>query len=155
MPRFSFHGFALAMLIVIAGAIPAAAENSIIVDKAWSRATPKGAQVAVGYFTIVNHGDEPDRLVSVSAPFAARAEIHEMSMTNGMMQMRPVPDGVAVPAKGAVVFAPEGYHIMFMQFKDALKAGDTFPATLTFAHAGSVDVTFHVESMGAMAPAAE
>ena len=109
----------------------------------------------MGYLTIVNHGDSPDRLVSVSAPFAAHAEIHEMSMTNGMMKMRPVPNGVTVPAKGTVVLAPDGYHVMFMEFKDALKAGDAFPATLTFEHAGDVNVTFHVESMGAMGPSAK
>ena len=37
----------------------------------WSRATPAGAKVGGGYLSIENTGTAADRLVSVSAPFAA------------------------------------------------------------------------------------
>src|SRR5215468_1058310 len=97
-----FLALAIAMLFLLSGA--AAAEDvkagSISVKDAWSRATPEGADVGVGYLTIINDGDRPDRLVAAEADFAGQAEIHQMTMANGVMQMRPVEDGVTIPAKG-------------------------------------------------------
>lgn len=152
MFRFSFHGIAVAMLILVSGATPAAAENSISVDKAWSRATAPGVDIGVGYLTITNDGDTPDRLVSVSTPVAERAEIHQTQMVDGKMQMRPVPDGIPIPPKGTVTLEPAGYHLMLMGLKAPLQKGSTFGADLTFEHAGTVEVTFHVEGVGASAP---
>ena len=146
-----FLALAIAMLFLLSGA--AAAEDvkagPISVKDAWSRATPEGTDVGVGYLTITNDGDAPDRLVSAEAAFAGQAEIHQMAMNNGVMHMRPVPEGVTVPSKGKLVFAPDSYHLMFMGLKGPLKEGDTVAGSLTFKHAGKVEVTFHVESMGA------
>jgi copper(I)-binding protein len=155
MLRLSFHRFALLSFILIAAAIPAAAENAITVAKAWSRATPTGAEVAAGYLTIVNHGDSPDRLVSVKTSVAGNTGIHQMKMAAGKMEMRPVPDGIEIPAKGTVVLEPMGYHLMLMGLKAPLQKGDTFTGSLVFEHAGAIDVTFRVEGMGAMEPNAE
>lgn len=152
MFRFSFHGIAVAMLILVSGATPAAAKNSISVDKAWSRATAPGVDIGVGYLTITNDGDTPDRLVSVSTPVAERAEIHQTQMVDGKMQMRPVPDGIPIPPKGTVTLEPAGYHLMLMGLKAPLEKGSTFTTSLAFEHAGAIDVTFHVEGMGASAP---
>lgn len=119
------------------------------VEHPWSRATPPGAKVAGGYLVIDNDGDTPDRLVSVTAEIAGRAEIHRMVETGGVMAMRRQDDGVAVPAKGALALKPGSYHVMFLELKRPLKQGETFAGTLTFEKAGSVDVQFAVESMGA------
>lgn len=150
-----FPALAIAMLLFLSGA---AAEDAtagpISIKDAWSRATPEGANVGVGYLTITNDGDAPDRLVSADADFAGRAEIHQMTMNNDVMQMRPVPDGVTIPAKGSVVFSPASYHLMFMGLKGPLKQGDAVTGSLTFEHAGKVNVTFQVEAMGASAPEA-
>jgi periplasmic copper chaperone A len=127
----------------------------ITVEQPWSRATPAGAQVAAGYLTIKNGGSEPDRLVGATAEIAGRAEIHKMSMTDGVMQMRQVTEGVPLPAGGLVALEPMGYHLMFLGLKRQLAAGEAFPATLTFDKAGSLDVTFKVEAMGAMAPGSD
>ncbi len=152
MPRFSFQGFAVAMLILASGAIPAAAENSISVEKAWSRATVQGVDIGMGYLAIKNEGDTPDRLVSVSTPVAEKAEIHQTQMLDGKMEMRPVPDGIPIPAKGTVMLGPAGFHVMLIGLKAPLQKGSTFAASLAFEHAGTVDVTFDVEGMGASAP---
>jgi copper(I)-binding protein len=115
----------------------------------WSRATPAGAKVGGGYLGIENTGTTPDRLVSVSVPFAARAEMHEMATTNGVMTMRPLEQGVDVPAGGKVEFKPGGYHIMFMELKQPLKQGEAVKGTLTFEKAGTVEVEFKVDAVGA------
>lgn len=115
----------------------------------WSRATPAGAKVGGGYLSIENTGSAPDRLVSISVPFAARAEIHEMATKDGIMTMRPLEQGVEVPAGAKVEFKPGGYHIMFMELKQPLKQGEMMKGTLTFEKAGSVDVEFKVDAIAA------
>lgn len=119
------------------------------IDHPWSRATPGGATVAGGYLVVKNTGTAPDRLVAATAPFAGRVEIHEMSMKDGVMVMRPLPDGLAIPAGGSLELKPGGYHIMFLDLKAPLKEGTLVDGTLTFEKAGTVPVQFKVEGMGA------
>ena len=61
--------------------------------------------------TIQNKGATPDRLTGGSADFAT-VEIHEMKSENGVMEMREVTGGLAIPAHGSVGLAPGGYHLM-------------------------------------------
>ncbi len=126
--------------------------GAIDIEHPWSRATPGGAKVAAGYATLKNSGATPDRLVSATTGIAKSAEIHEMRMADGVMQMRPVPEGVTVPAGGEVALKPGSYHLMFFGLKRPLSEGESFAVTLTFEHAGSVDVTFAVEGRGASTP---
>ncbi|MEP9349426.1 copper chaperone PCu(A)C [Xanthobacter sp. KR7-225] len=122
--------------------------GSIEIEHPWSRATPGGAKVAAGYLVLKNAG-AADRLVSATAPFAGRVEIHEMAMKDGVMTMRPLADGLAIPAGGTVAFKPGGYHIMFMDLKQPLKEGTLVDGTLTFEKAGTVKVQYKVEAVGA------
>ncbi|RWD30297.1 copper chaperone PCu(A)C [Mesorhizobium sp.] len=114
----------------------------------WSRATPPGAKVAGGYFTVTNTGSSPDRLLSISSEISAKAELHEMGVKDGVMTMRPVTSGLEIPAGGKVALAPGGYHLMFVGLKRQPKQGETFPATLIFEKAGTVTVDFAVEGIG-------
>src|SRR5262245_64122393 len=100
-----FRAFALAGLMVfVAGGAAAETVGAIAVENAWSRAVPEGTSVGVGYLAIRNEGDEPDRLVSASASLAAETEIHQTTIADGVMRMRPVSDnGVPVPAKSTVM----------------------------------------------------
>jgi copper(I)-binding protein len=137
------------------GVASAETAGAIAVENAWSRAVPAGASVGVGYLAITNGGDEPDRLLSANAAIAGQTEIHHTTMADGVMRMRPVPDGVPVPAKSTVMLEPNSYHFMFMGLTQPLKEGDAFPAKLTFERAGSVEVTFHVLGIGAQGPKVE
>ncbi|PZQ87230.1 MAG: hypothetical protein DI534_15035 [Leifsonia xyli] len=125
--------------------------GTLEIEHPWSRATPPGAKVAAGYLTIENGGDAPDRLVSATAEIAGKTEIHEMAVKDGVMTMRELADGVAVPAKGEAKLAPSGLHLMFMDLKRQLKQGESFAGTLTFEKAGEIKVEFAVQSIGATA----
>ena len=156
MSCLAVRAFALAGTMVVAiGIASAETDGAIALENAWSRAVPDGTTVGVGYLAIRNAGDEPDRLVSASASLAGETEIHQTTMQDGVMRMRPVPGGVPVPAKSTVMLEPSGYHFMFMGLTQPLKEGDAFPAKLTFERAGSVEVTFHVLGMGAQGPKTE
>jgi periplasmic copper chaperone A len=133
-------------------AVPAQAEDvtvgSLKISAAWARATPKGASIGGGYMKITNSGAAPDRLVGGSIDAANRFEVHEMSMDNGVMKMRPVSKGLEIKPGQTVELKPGGYHVMFVGLKQQLKQGDHFNAQLMFEKAGKVDVDFAVEGIG-------
>lgn len=126
--------------------------GDLVIDQAWSRATPGGAKVAGGYLTIENKGSAADRLVSATADVSGKVEIHEMSMDGGVMKMRMLEKGLPIEPGKTVKLAPGGYHIMFQELKSPLKEGDKLPVTLQFEKAGKVQVTFEVQGVGAKAP---
>ena len=77
-------------------------------------------------------------LCGSAAAIAGKAEIHQMSMADGVMRMRQLLDGLPVPAKSSVALEPNSYHLMFTGLKRPLKEGDGFAGSLTFEHAGTV-----------------
>jgi periplasmic copper chaperone A len=126
--------------------------GSIEIANPWARATPKGASVGGGYMTITNKGSEPDRLLGGSSPVAAKLEVHQMSMNNGTMTMRPVPGGLEIKPGQTVVFNPDSFHIMIMGLKQPLSQGEHVKATLDFAKAWKVEIEYVVGSVGARGP---
>ena len=150
----AFVLFAFASLFIGAALAQQVKIGDIVLDHAWARATPGGAKVGGGYLTIENKGATPDKLIGGSTPAAAKVEVHEMAMNNGVMTMRPVKGGLSIPPGQSVTLAPGGYHLMMMELKGPLKKGDKVPVTLKFEKAGEVNVTFEIEGIGAMAPTA-
>ncbi len=134
-------------------ALPAQAADvmagKLKISVAWARATPKGAKVGGGYLTIANSGDDADRLIGGASAVAKGVQVHEMSMTDGVMKMRPVTGGLEIKPGATVTLAPGGYHIMFVGLAQPLKQGEHFKVTLEFAKAGKVDVDFATEGIGA------
>jgi periplasmic copper chaperone A len=129
--------------------------GALEIDHPWSRAVPKGATVAAGYLTITNTGTEPDRLISGSTPVAGKFEIHEMSVDNkGVMRMRPVPTGVVIKPGETVELKPQSSHIMMTGLKQPIEKGKPFKGSLVFEKAGTVEVDFTVEGVGATPAAA-
>jgi copper(I)-binding protein len=123
--------------------------GGLSVTSPWTRATPGGAKIAGGYLKITNNGPSADRFVGAKSDTADRVEIHEMSMSDGVMKMRPLPNGLEIKPGETVELKSGGYHLMFMDLKQPLKQGDTLKATLQFEKAGSLDVNFNVNALGA------
>lgn len=146
---------ALAMLLASAASAMAAdyTVGSIKVSAPWSRATPGGARVAGGFMTITNTGKEPDRLIGGTAAVSGVFEVHEMSMSDGIMKMRMLEKGLEIKPGETVTLKPGSFHVMFMDLKQPLKANEPFKGTLVFEKAGTVEITYAVEAMGVTAPA--
>jgi len=115
----------------------------------WARATPKGASVGGAYMTITNTGDVPDRLLGGSSDASSHFELHEMSMENGVMKMRPLGKGLEIKPGQTVEFKPGGYHAMFVGLKAPFEEGQHVNATLEFEKAGNIAVDFAVRGIGA------
>ncbi len=146
---------ATAMLAATAARAEPVEVGPLVLDNPWTRATPPTAEVAGGYVTITNTGATAERLVGGEAPFAGRVEIHEMTMADGVMRMRELARGLAIPAGATVALEPGGYHVMFMDLAAPLAAGERVTATLRFEQAGPVTLTFDVAPIGASEPPAD
>lgn len=133
-------------------ATPAIAQSTsaggLSLTPAWSRATPPGAKVAGGYFTVQNNSGGADRLIGGTAEVSNIFELHEMAMDGGVMKMRSLDKGIEVAPGGKVELKPGGYHIMFIDLKRPLKDGESFKGELVFEKAGRVPVTFKVMPIG-------
>jgi copper(I)-binding protein len=151
------RAIAYAVFFAALFAVPAGAEEvnagDLVITQAWSRATPGGAKIAGAYLTIENRGSTPDRLVGGSGNVAARVEVHEMAMKNGVMTMRALDKGLAIEPGKTVKLAPGGYHLMLFDLKNPLKQGDKVPLTLEFEKAGNVTLSLDVQGVGAQGPA--
>ena len=126
------------------------ARSPIMVVRAWARATPPGASVGGVYLTIKNSG-RADSLIGVLSPVCGHAEMHSMSMSGGMMRMRPLTT-VTIPAHGEVSFAPDVMHIMLVDLRQPLHQGGHVPVTLTFRAAGPINVDVPIGDFGADKP---
>ena len=71
------------------------------------------------------------------------------------MKMRPVGAGMEIRPVQTVELKPGGYHLMLMDVTAAPKEGEALRGSLTFAKAGTVEVTFPVAGIGAQAAPAE
>ena len=134
---------------VFAQSAPAYRAGSLIVEAPWSRATPGGAKVGSGYMRIVNRGSEPDRLIGGTAAVAARVEVHESSIVDGVARMRPIEGGLLIRPGETVEFKPGGLHAMLVDLSRPLKEGETIKGTLVFEKAGTVAIEYRVGGIGA------
>lgn len=148
----------LRLALVAALLMPAAAvfahefkAGSLDIVHPWARATPASAKTGAGYMTIVNRGDEADRLVGVECACAASAMLHETKVENDVASMRHV-EGVDLAPGQTVKLGPGGTHVMFMGLKAPFMEEDRLDATLVFEKAGRVKVEFYVQGMGSDAP---
>ena len=157
MTRFFKRAAIGALFAAIAFSAPAFAQDvtvgSLTLSNLWARATPPKAPAGGGFLTITNNGNEQDTLTAVSTPAAEISQLHKMEVVNGIMKMREVEGGIKIPAGGTVMLKPGGFHLMFIKLKHDLKQGETLPVTLTFAKAGTVDVTLAIWPVGSMGPA--
>lgn len=152
------HPIRLVALSLLAALLSAASAESkpaavaagpLTIANAWSRETAAGQSAGGGFVTITNRGAAADRLLAASSPAAAEVQIHRMSMEGGVMRMRQMTDGLAIPAAATVTLRPGSYHLMLVGLTAPLTRGASVPVELRFERAGRVRVPFRVEAVTA------
>jgi len=162
---FSNHGpmpWLAAMLALMLVLLPSAttavrASGAVMfgdleISGAFIRATLPRARVGSAYLTIVNHGSRDDRLVAVAAPVGREVQFHDMTVADGVMRMRELPDGLPVPGGETVRLEPGGKHLMIMGLTGSLEKGQSLELTLRFEWAGEVVIRFDILAMNARGP---
>jgi periplasmic copper chaperone A len=129
---------------------PSAVHGALEVHKPWARSSsqPLPNDFAGAFLSIANNGADDDRLVAASSPLAERIEMHGIKVVGADIDMRPLVNGVPVPAGHTITLKPRGYHLLLLGVKTPLAKGTTLPVTLIFEKAGAVAVEFAVEEPG-------
>jgi periplasmic copper chaperone A len=137
----------LAAACVLCSFAAVAGENAgIAVTDAWMRASLGQVPTTAAYFRIENKGAGEDQLVGVSTPVAGMSHLHESVADNGIMQMRAV-EALTVKPGESVQLNPGGLHVMVMNLKAPLKAGEKVPLVLRFEKAGEIKVEAEVRGL--------
>jgi copper(I)-binding protein len=124
MPRL----FSLLMLSLMLGTATAQSDIVIIEDP-WVREGPPGMAMLAGFMIIRNYGKEARSITAAEGPDYDHVELHRSMMKDGMARMIPQ-ESIPVPPGGSVALKPGDYHLMLMQPKRPLVAGDSSEITL-------------------------
>ena len=133
-----------------APAAPSAVCGTLEMHKPWARSSSLSLSdgFAGAFLSIANRGPHDDRLVAASSALADRVELCGIKVVGADIEMRPMANGVAIPAGGTMTLKPRGYHLLLHGLEAPLAKGSTLPVTLTFEKAGTVAVDFAVEEPG-------
>ena len=124
LSRLALIALALLSCVLSAGA----RAQPVGVNDAWVRAPAPGQTIAAAYMELTSRTSMV--LVAISSTAAAAVELHNTTMEAGVMKMRPV-GRIDLPGGKPVKLAPGGLHVMLIDLKKPLKAGDKVPLTLT------------------------
>lgn len=119
------------------------AAQSVKVGDAWVRAPAPGQKTAAAYVELTS--DRITALVAAGSPAASRVEMHSMTMDGGIMRMRPLAR-IDLPAGQTVKLAPGGMHLMLIDLKAPLKAGDKVQLVLSLQPSGTSLTTLTLEA---------
>jgi len=132
------------------------APGGLTVEGAWARNAPKTAGAGAAYLVLKNAGSDADALIGASSPVSATAEVHETYVVESpmvsaapgasvgtVMGMRPIAR-IEIPAGGSIELKPGGFHVMLMDLKQEIKAGESIELTLQFEKAGPITVKAEV-----------
>lgn len=125
-----------------------AATPTVQASQAWIRVLPADLP-AGGYVVLHNSGDRAVSLTGASSPAYAMAMLHESSTAGGTSRMTMV-SALPIPAHGTQALQPGGYHLMLMDAKHPVKAGDTVRITLRFSDGSTLPVDFKARPANAV-----
>ena len=144
--RLNKHPILGSFLAFISAAALAQTAPAIHTDEAWARFSAPGMSMSGVFMDLHNRSGRDDELLSANSPAAQTVELHTHVQEQGMMRMRQLPGGIALPQGQTVHLQPGGLHIMLMGLKQPLKAGEHVTLQLNFRHAPPQTISVPVET---------
>lgn len=120
-----------------------AGQGKLEVTDAWVPAVEEVGSDVPLLMTIKNELAEPDALLRARCSVANFYERHTVDRGEGAPAMRPV-SSIPIPARSTVVLKASEYHIMLLQIRRPLEAGDRFNCSLAFQKAGNLETEVEV-----------
>ena len=143
--------FAGAVVVVLQpGAAITAAHGAggeaVTISDAWVHAAEQvGGNTALS-MTIKNEADIADTLLRVRCPVANFSEKHTVDRGEGSPAMRAIPS-IPIAASSTTVLKPDAYHVMLLQTRQALAAGEAFNCSIVFQKAGTIETEVKVHGL--------
>lgn len=130
--------------LLAACSVAGASTGKLSINDAWARPAPQAVNSAF-FMTIANDSAETVTLTAVDTTACGRTELHISTMTDGVMSMRPMSDGIEIPAGEAVALEPGGLHVMCLDKPNALITDEEHRLTLHFDGADSVEISAEIK----------
>jgi copper(I)-binding protein len=145
--RGSVAGLIIAALSWMAsGSIALGGASTLRVAEAWVPATDKiGVDIPL-LMTVHNEADAGDALLRVRCPVANFSERHTVDRGEGAPAMRTI-RSIPIAAGGTTVLKPDGYHVMLLQTRQPLVAGEKFACSINFEKAGTIETEVNVQKL--------
>ena len=145
MRRF-LHVRAVVAVMLLALIGTAEAAGRLEVSGGWIRTPPPGVSMLAAYATLRNAGDMPIIFSGAESVDFGDVSLHETVEQNGLERMRALGRVVLAPGE-AMALVPGGRHLMLMQPKRALHAGDTVEIRFISESSGSATAKFVVRDV--------
>ena len=134
-----FAALMLALTLIAA----ASEEAGVSVRNAWVRESPPGVAMMAGYMALQNNTSRSQVIVAAHSSDFETVMIHRTIVKNGMAGMEHAPQ-VELAPNASLIFAPGGYHLMLMNPKRTLRAGNSVVINLEFRGGPVLPVAFEV-----------
>jgi periplasmic copper chaperone A len=144
--RFFFGGVVLAAACLDLRPDSASGGEAVQISEAW---VPAASGVGIDVpllMTIKNSSDDADSLLRVRCPIANFSEKHTVDRGEGSPAMRAI-SSIPVAPRTVVVLKPDQYHLMLVQTRQPLVAGETFNCSVVFQKAGTVETEVHIKQL--------
>ena len=136
---------ALLMLLMTTAAVSAHAGGGLVVKDAWIPEAPPVARVMAAYLQLVNGGAQEVVIVGATSGDFGHIEMHRTVEKDGVARMEAQPE-LAVAPGGRVTLEPRGLHLMLMEPRRTLRAGDTVDIGLRLKDGGTVQAAAEVRA---------
>jgi periplasmic copper chaperone A len=139
---------ARALVLLLACLLPAPAVLAAVeAVEGWTRETPPGTTVAVGYLIVKNTGNSRRELLKITSPMARQISLHQSSIdANGVARMWPVGKLELSPGE-TLDFSPNGKHLMLEGLASPLRVGMRVPVTIVFEDEPPVTIQLQVRPL--------
>ena len=135
----AFVGLIWALTHIAAAREPA----GVSVRDAWVREMPPGVAVMAGYMALQNNTPRPQLFVAARSSSFETVMFHRTVIKDGTAAMEHAPQ-IEISPNASLLFAPGGYHLMLMNPKRTLRAGDRVEIDLKFRGGLVLPVAFEV-----------
>jgi copper(I)-binding protein len=135
--------YLVGLILALAPIAAATEEVSVSVRDAWVRETPPGIAMMAGYMVLQNNTSRSQVLVAARSSGFETVTIHRTIAKESMTGMEHAPKIEVLP-NASLLFAPGGYHLMLLNPKRTLRAGDRVDITLEFRGGLVLPVTYEV-----------
>jgi len=137
------HAVFACLILALASISAAAEEAGVSVSDAWVRETPPGMAMTAGYMVLQNKTSQRQVLVAARSSGFQSVMIHRSITKQGMTGMEHSPQVELLP-HASLPFAPGGYHLMLLNPKRSLRAGDRVEIQLEFRSGLVLPVAYEV-----------
>lgn len=130
----------------------ACADSALTVRDAWIREAPPGARVQAAYMELVNTGTSPVVVVGGRSPDFAQVEMHRTVQSGDAARMEAQGE-LRVEPGATLTLAPGGLHLMLIEPRRRLLAGDRVEVDLLIENRGPTQVSAEVRGSAETAAA--